>query len=133
MPRRIEIGLNRVAKEVAIYLVKDLVDTTPVDTSKALSNWIVNQDFPLGIDLDPHYPGSGGSTRAESSRVSIADATDGIRRKEPGSVLYISNYVEYITKLNQGSSRQAPAGFVEGAVDRARRTISKKKLLRGKS
>lgn len=132
MSDRIEAGLNRVVKEVAVKLVSDLIATTPVDTSKAISNWRASQTFPLTDEIDAHVPGHFGSTRGMSSAKALADAKSNIARKEPGSTLYISNSAEYITELNNGSSQQAPAGFVQGAVDRARRTISKKKLLRGK-
>lgn len=36
----------------------------------------------------------------------------------PYSRSFLSNNVPYINRLNEGHSRQAPAGFVEGAIDR---------------
>ena len=40
--------------------------------------------------------------------------------------LWVANGVPYIQQLNYGSSKQAPALFVEACVDRALATIEKK-------
>ena len=45
--------------------------------------------------------------------------------------LYIANNVGHIGKLNDGSSQQAPAGFVESAVQRAGRAGGKVKVFKG--
>ena len=50
------------------------------------------------------------ATPVESGR-----ARDGWHLTETG----IRNDVPYVGRLNAGSSRQAPAGFVEAAIDRA--------------
>lgn len=47
--------------------------------------------------------------------VETGRARDGWRRDATG----IRNDVPYVGRLNAGSSRQAPAGFVEAAIDRA--------------
>ena len=33
--------------------------------------------------------------------------------------MFVSNNVKYITRLNDGYSRQAPAGFVQSAIRKA--------------
>ena len=47
--------------------------------------------------------------------VATGRAREGWRLTETG----IRNDVPYVARLNAGSSRQAPAGFVEAAIDRA--------------
>ncbi|WP_430435843.1 hypothetical protein [Oceanibaculum nanhaiense] len=47
--------------------------------------------------------------------VETGRAREGWRRDATG----IRNEVPYVARLNAGSSRQAPAGFVEAAIDRA--------------
>ncbi|WP_086464347.1 hypothetical protein [Oceanibaculum nanhaiense] len=47
--------------------------------------------------------------------VETGRARDGWHLTEAG----IRNDVPYVGRLNAGSSRQAPAGFVEAAIDRA--------------
>ena len=50
-----------------------------------------------------------------STPVATGRAREGWRLTETG----IRNDVPYVGRLNAGSSRQAPAGFVEAAIDRA--------------
>lgn len=55
-----------------------------------------------------------GELRA-ATPVETGRARDGWRLTETG----LRNEVPYVGRLNAGSSRQAPAGFVEAAIDRA--------------
>lgn len=55
-----------------------------------------------------------GELRA-ATPVETGRAREGWRRDATG----IRNEVPYVARLNAGSSRQAPAGFVEAAIDRA--------------
>jgi hypothetical protein len=130
IPKRAETSANRIAKEVSADLITDLIVITPVDTSKALSNWQAGQSFPLLDEVDAFFEGVFGSTRGPSSAAAIKSGQSNIRRKLSGSTLYISNNADYISKLNSGSSTQAPSGFVEGAVARARRSVRSKKLFK---
>ena len=55
-----------------------------------------------------------GELRA-ATPIETGRAREGWRRDATG----IRNEVPYVGRLNAGSSRQAPAGFVEAAIDRA--------------
>lgn len=48
-----------------------------------------------------------------------------------GHSIYISNSLPYISALNHGHSGQAPAGFVELAVQAGSQVASNAKLLKG--
>lgn len=107
---------NRLAKHVAETIVIELATKTPVDTSKAISNWQVTLNSPATAEINAHYEGSHGSTYGQSSSETISLARALLRNKKPGQTIFITNNADYIRKLNEGSSSQAPAGFVEAAV-----------------
>lgn len=104
---------NAAAIFVATQIVVDLVQSTPVDESTALSNWQVGLGDRPAVPLPAYVPGHAGSSRAASIAETIAAATRILREKRPGESVWISNVLPYIRKLNDGSSSQAPAGFVE--------------------
>ncbi len=113
---RIATEANETAKRVALTILGDLAYKTPVDTSLAISSWIISYDAPLRIVLNPHFPGQKGSTFRASAAETIALGKVQLSRKKPGQVVFIANNQPYIRKLNEGSSTQQPAGFVERAV-----------------
>lgn len=92
---------------------------TPVDTGRARSNWIVSLGSPVRDERPPFFEGSKGSTGAQNAQVAIQEGSDTIQGRQLGQDIWISNNVKYIGKLNEGSSAQAPAGFVEAAIRRA--------------
>lgn len=128
--RAAELDLKacRVAIQVAETIVADLAYRTPVDTSKALSNWQVSISSPVNSKIPPYYPGEGGSTRNASAQAAIDAARIILKSKRPGVTIFISNVLPYIRRLNDGYSKQAPAGFVERAVLIGRKMIKKAKL-----
>ena len=114
--RSVMDALERVAERVIIKVTLDvtsnLIETNPVDTGWSRSNWI---------------PSVGSSTKAPvGSKQSVSPAAQaaGLARmrtydlKRDGKV-FITNNVPYIVRLNEGSSRQAPAGFVQRAIRKA--------------
>lgn len=124
----IEKAANELKKELALLLVEELTRVTPVDTSKALSNWRANVQGRIEAAIEAHFLGSRGSTQAASISEAIAAAKAEIAGAKPGKPIAIFNSVPYIRRLNEGSSRQAPAGFVEASVLIARRKMRNKRL-----
>lgn len=106
---------NELKKKVAIAIVTDLIAQTPVDSSKALSNWVIGLGAPNRDKLDPYFFGDRGSTQETSGAVALSVARATIARAAPGQPIFISNNLPYIRRLNDGHSTQAPAGFVERA------------------
>jgi len=104
------------AVKVALTIVGDLAYHTPVDTSKALSNWVVSIGNPTFKRIDPYFFGEGGSSQNASAQQTIAAAKAILANKKPGQVIWITNSQPYIRRLNDGYSRQAPAGFVQRSV-----------------
>jgi len=116
---------DRLAKHVAQTIVDELATKTPVDTSKAISNWQVTLDAPATAEINAHYEGKRGSTYSLSSAETIALCRMMLRGKKPGQTIFITNNADYIGKLNEGSSMQAPAGFVQAAVYVGIKSIAK--------
>lgn len=107
---------NEEAKQAGLTILGALVWGTPVDKSKALSNWQVSVDTPNTAQRQPYFPGEKGSTYAESAQAAFEVGKTVILSKLPGQKLFITNALPYIRRLNDGYSSQAPAGFVERSV-----------------
>lgn len=114
--KAIDEAASKLAVDTALTIVGDLAFKTPVDTSQALSNWIVTLDNPSTQTVKPYFPGEGGSTQRASAAETINQARAILAKKKPGQKIYITNNLPYIRRLNDGYSKQAPAGFVERSV-----------------
>lgn len=119
---------SEAAKGAALVIVSDLAHKTPVDTSKALSNWRIGIGQKPALAIAPHTPGRKGSTQEQSAAATIAAAKAQLANKKPGQSIWISNVLPYIRRLNEGYSTQAPAGFVERAILLARKFFEKVRI-----
>lgn len=122
---------DRLTRQVALAADQAVVVGTPVDTGRARSNWIAQIGSRAPSAIEPYAPGELGSTKAQNTQAAL-DQAEGVIRGYMGGkglAIYISNNVPYIQKLNDGSSAQAPANFVETAVMQAVAVISRGKLL----
>lgn len=115
--KRIAVQLNKEANErakgAAFAATKALILATPVDTSRALSNWRVAVGFPKTKEIEPFYPGEQGTTWAASTAAAIREAKASLANKKPGQNVFITNNVKYIELLNEGRSTQAPPGWIQ--------------------
>jgi len=103
MDKELVTFVNEANRLQAFETLNDLKRNTPVDTGRAKNSWVLTQ-----------------------FRGELKDAKkDGVRFSSPiiGPVsdkkvetLYITNGTPYIEDLNRGSSKQAPARFVESTV-----------------
>lgn len=107
-------------------LLTNVAQMTPVDAGRARGAWEVSQDEPPAAlpPMPPSYPGGSAEARGQAA---FADAVSrGAERAEairPFSRTYVSNRLPYIVPLNNGHSKQAPAGFVRMAMSVVRKTI----------
>ena len=97
----------------AINLHANLVKETPVSTGWARANWQLKVGSPTTKPL-----GSRERPPALNTTPDI-DYTDPSQGK-----VFVFNNVPYINELNAGSSRKAPAGFVEKAIEEALASVS---------
>ena len=119
---------SRCVLEVGEAVVDNLAHKTPVDTSNALSNWLGALESPNLSVVEPHLLGRRGSTQLRSARGTVEAFKIDTENKKPGQAIFISNSVDYIRNLNEGSSKQEPAGFVNRAVLIARKKVKNFKM-----
>lgn len=120
---KIPEAANRIKRRVALTVDQAIVLATPVDTGRARSNWLVAIDrAPVDV-VDP--PGSPG----EAATKALDDGRAVIGRSKSEQTIHITNNLPYISKLNAGSSQQAPAMFVEEAITKGVREVSRSKVL----
>jgi hypothetical protein len=117
---------DSVTKDVARTVLTTLVTATPVDTSRAKSNWQVGlgsipTQYKYPKPLKPASRSAGGSEALSEGYSTIA--------KYVGfGILYITNNAPYIKYLNTNRpSAQAPPGFIESAMMNAREAIRSRK------
>ena len=124
---------NRVliVRRVALAVDQAVVTSTPVDTGRARSNWQVGLSSPVTSVRGSYVEGEGGSTAAANTQSAIEAARLRLTsyRGDPGGV-YISNSLPYTSRLNEGSSAQAPAGFVETAIQVGNNAVRGSTVLR---
>jgi hypothetical protein len=106
------------AKQLTLEVTANLRETTPRDTSWAASNWIPNIGTPIR-ETD------GSRTGVSSARSEAGLAQVATKYRLVDEPIFISNNVPYIQKLNNGHSKQAPAGFVQIARDRALNKVNR--------
>lgn len=107
-------------KIITLDAVANLVEDTPRRTGWARSNWVPSIGTPKDLDGTP--PDDDAARGAVGQRDAAREA--GIAQIVTGYRLglgriYITNNVPYIRRLNDGHSKQAPAGFVQAAILRA--------------
>lgn len=129
--RKVVENVNDTKIEAAFAFFERVVDETPVDSGKAVSNWKLGLNFAPRTQRGAIIPGKNGST-ADANREAVKqEALEVVVRAKEGHVIYVTNNVPYIDRLNGGYSAQAPAGFVESAMGASRDVIRRARLLKG--
>lgn len=127
----LKLEASRCAVETAKVIHHNLTKVTPVDTSTALSNWDIFLGSFSSEMHEAYFLGKRGSTGLKSEKFANKEAESILKEKKPGIPIFIVNSAHYISKLNDGSSRQEPAGFVERAVLLGRRFVKEFKIKLG--
>lgn len=87
---------------------------TPVDTGWARANWIPS------IGGEPASEPTGSKTSVGSAEAALQGGLGSVLGyKLFNGPVFITNNVPYIIRLNDGSSGQAPRGFVQAAITAA--------------
>ena len=125
---RVETNAHKTSRRAAEAAVRSVAFSTPVDTGKARSNWNTTVGSPDFSVKEP--PAEGLSGDAAAARV-LGEARRVIRSWDPGTgePLTLANGVPYIEKLDNGSSKQAPAGMTPLAMQAARAAARAGRLL----
>lgn len=126
-------AVNRTIQQMAGGILQALVSATPVDTGHARANWQVGVGAPIDDELDPTVrtgPArdskgrfTGGprttTTTERSAQATLTAGKSALSARQPEQPIFITNNVPYIGRLNEGWSAQAPAGFVQIAIQSA--------------
>lgn len=117
-----ELGMSvdKVVRTAALVVDQVVVLATPVDTGRARSNWLVSVGVPRGEVIEPYSPGNKlGLGESDNANAALNQARAAVAIRPEGLPIFIVNNVDYIGLLNNGSSKQAPANFVEIGVEQA--------------
>lgn len=101
-------------KKLVLEALRRVVQRTPVDTGRARGNWQVSIASPAESVLDASDKDGGGT---------ISKGLAAMASLPPYQIVWISNNVDYIEFLEEGSSKQAPQGMVRMTVLDLRRMI----------
>lgn len=114
---QLERGVARLMTTLSVNIVAGLQQQppagTPVDTGWARANWVPQIGSPYVVEASRDPAGVG--SRAAEQQAGIASLFTYRLNRGP---IFISNNAPYITRLNDGSSKQSPAGFVQAAIAR---------------
>lgn len=111
---RLGVKADQIKRKLALDIYSELLATTPVDTGRARAGWGISaerpgSDAPVEVTKPANWKRGNPPYYQTQTQSVPSDA----------NVICIYNNVEYITKLNSGSSTQAPAMFVESALQKA--------------
>lgn len=106
--QNIEKVADLVKRKLALELFAELLQTTPVDTGRARAGW--NMGPMLTANVPPKDKSGYGYDVSMNVSPEMAP--------KDADIIYIYNNVEYIGRLNAGSSTQAPREFVQIAIDK---------------
>lgn len=99
---------------------------TPVDTRWARSAWRIKTDTPSNGPTQD----KGDVPQSESD--AIASLQEFLQTKDFSKIswIFINNRVPYIHLLNQGSSTQSPANFVELGIKKALKLLNRHRVIK---
>lgn len=142
LAKRIPAFAKETTDDVALSILNDLVQVTPVDVGTALSNWQLTLDAPAADVLPAFVPSPKGRMKdgkwqhavdpvvtAQNNLPRVLDeAKLVLAGRVPGQDVFITNNLPYIKTLDEGSSEQAPSGFIDRAIILGREVVAKAKL-----
>jgi hypothetical protein len=116
--KELEQGVSKLIRKAALVIDETAVLATPVNTGRARANWIVAVDHvPTEVRGDPQ-------DNAGGAEASLSQGQQAIAGYGPGNTfIAIANNLDYIKPLEEGSSRQAPAGMVTQALEAGKQAI----------
>lgn len=97
-------------KKLAFDIFAGVVEATPVDTGRCRNNWHMSLHTPDDITFDK--PGGGDLGDPPTGEHMSAQQQTLEQLQELGIMVWIQNNLVYAPVLEQGHSKQAPAGMV---------------------
>ena len=105
--------LHKNKAQVVLDLHESIVRKTPHDTGSAKINWRVSKGF---APTDTVKTDGLSLSRQQAESISMAAAKQAVSNGGSGP-LFITNNLEYIPYLENGSSNQAPAGMIALSIE----------------
>lgn len=109
--------VNTATRMIALEVFRRIILKTPVDTGRARGNWMCT----IGAPSEALAAGEGwlqgtaeaGLSYDKGGRAAIQAAADEVMSWKPADVaIFLTNNLPYIQRLEEGWSKQAPAGMV---------------------
>jgi hypothetical protein len=113
-------------KKIVLEALRRLVEKTPVDTGRARGNWQVTIANPAEGQVSGDWPKTKGERKTTrpplrpEDNATISKGLAALTGLPKFQVVWISNNVDYIEFLEEGSSKQAPAGMLAVTVEELR-------------
>lgn len=104
--------IDKEQRRVSLIILRELIIESPRDTGRFVNNWIVG----LGNASSNTFKGVD-----PTGLKAMTKGTGKINKSKSGKSIFITNNLPYAVRLNQGHSQQAPANFVERAIERSLR------------
>lgn len=135
MPKYAQALGDDVAKyqqDIALSVLAAVAKGTPVDVGTARSNWqLTIGTIASGLrNAFSSYAsrwrggGQGGSISETQNQAAVVwSAASLLKGRKDDQPIYITNNSPYIEVLNQGHSKQAPAGFVEAGIQQGTASV----------
>ena len=101
--------MDKIGRALGVELGRRLIRATPVDTGRARSNWNTSLESPDATTTDAKVKSGAPAFNALNRTTSAFKISD-------GDVMYLTNGLPYIERLNDGYSAQAGKRFIEAAV-----------------
>lgn len=121
---RVGVNTDTAVRKAAVAMLQKAVKATPVDTGQARGNWQVNVTNQV-----PAVPFLKGTVDTNGDATIAAGMATISSKRVPGQTVFISNSAPYIEALDNGWSRQAPAGMTRLAMQAGSHAVSNAELL----
>jgi Tfp pilus assembly protein FimT len=112
--RKVPDKITELQKKLVLEALRRIVLSTPVDTGRARGNWQVTLGTPAEGKLE---------TTDQNGSDTIQKGVAVLDGLPPFQCVWISNNLEYIEFLEDGSSQQAPHGMVRLTVTQLRMAL----------
>ena len=105
--------------EIALFALRGIVKMSPVDTGRFRGNWVTSVG---AADMVTKYD------NVRPAGQSINEADTKLSASEGVKPIYIQNNLPYANRLENGYSRQAPAGMVAITIGNINATYNGKEI-----
>lgn len=118
----VEKQLSKLVRSVATDVLSGVVDRTPVTTGRARANWRVALNK---VDTTVEEPPAAGWSEAEATLMAMGGKSKLAKNLPPYVEVNITNDVDYMDGMENGSATQMPNGMVKLTVETIKRKYGK--------